>query len=85
MVRPRYPVFFHYLYCHKMKASRLKRLSKKDLTCSLTLFLYIPNQKGKRKARGVPQSQARTLPRNQEEEETDKLKRAQIEQTYEKD
>ena len=32
----------------------------------------------------VPQSQAATLPRHQEEEETDKTKQAQIEQTYEK-
>ena len=39
---------------------------------------------GKRKVQGVPQSQAAALPRHQEEEETDKTKQAQIEQTYEK-
>ena len=42
------------------------------------------SKKGKRKVQGVPQSQAATLPRHQEEEETDKIKQAQTEQTYEK-
>ena len=32
----------------------------------------------------MPKSQTAALPRRQEEEETDKTKRAQIEQTYEK-
>ena len=41
-------------------------------------------KKGKRKVQGVPQSEASALPRYQEEEETDKTKQAQIEQTYEK-
>ena len=41
-------------------------------------------KKGKRKVQGVPQSQTAVLPRQQEEEETDKTKQAQIEQTYEK-
>ena len=41
-------------------------------------------KKGKRKVQGVPQSQIAALPRHQEEEETDKSKQAQIEQTYEK-
>ena len=41
-------------------------------------------KKGKRKVQGVPQSQTAALPRHQEEEETDKFKQAQIEQTYEK-
>ena len=41
-------------------------------------------KKGKRKVQGVPQSQTASLPRPQEEEETDKSKQAQIEQTYEK-
>ena len=45
----------------------------------------IPSKKkGKRKVQGVPQSQTAALPRPQEEEETDKSKQAQIEQTYEK-
>ena len=44
-----------------------------------------PNvKKGKRKVQGVPQSQSAALPRAQEEEETDKSKQAQTEQTYEK-
>ena len=41
-------------------------------------------KKGKRKVQRVPQSQAAALPRHQREEETDKTKQAQIEQTYEK-
>ena len=41
-------------------------------------------QKGKRKVQGMPQSQTAALPRPQEEEETDKSKQAQTEQTYEK-
>ena len=36
----------------------------------------------KRKVQGVPQSQTAALSRHQEEEETDKSKQAQIEQTY---
>ena len=36
-----------------------------------------------RKVQGVPQSQTAALPRPQEEEETDKSKQAQTEQTYE--
>ena len=42
------------------------------------------SKKGKRQIQGVPQSQAAALPRHQEEEETDKTKQAQVEQTYEK-
>ena len=45
---------------------------------------YWHNKKGKRKVQGVPQSQTAALPRPQEEEETDKSKQAQTEQTYEK-
>ena len=45
----------------------------------------LPSKKnGKRKVQGVPQSQTAALPRHQEEEETDKSKQAQIDQTYEK-
>ena len=38
--------------------------------------------KGKRKVQGVPQSQTAAPPRPQEEEETDKSKQAQTEQTF---
>ena len=41
-------------------------------------------KKDKRKVQGVPQSQTAALPRPLEEEETDKSKQAQTEQTYEK-
>ena len=41
-------------------------------------------EKGNRKVQGVPQSQNAAFPGHQEEEETDKTKQAQIEQTYEK-
>ena len=44
----------------------------------------MPKKKGKRKVREVPQSQTVALPRHQEEEETDKSKQAQIEQTVRK-
>ena len=47
------------------------------------LELYVV-KKTKRKVQGVPQSQTEALPRPQEEEETDKSKQTQIEQTYEK-
>ena len=46
--------------------------------------MLTPLKKGKRKVQGVPQLQAAAHPRHQEEEETDKNKQAQIEQTYEK-
>ena len=39
-------------------------------------------KKGKRKVQGVPQSHTAALSRHQEEEETDKTKQAQIDQTY---
>ena len=42
------------------------------------------SKKGKRKVKGVAQSQTAALPRHQEEKETDKTKQTQIEQTYEK-
>ena len=45
----------------------------------------VHEKKGKRKVQGVPQSLTAALPRHQEEEETDKSKQAQIEQTYEKE
>ena len=48
-----------------------------------TNYLF-PYKKGKRKVQGVPQSQTAALPRPQEEEEADKSKQAQTEQTYEK-
>ena len=41
-------------------------------------------KKGKRTVQGVQQSETASLPRHQGEEETDKTKQAQIEQTYEK-
>ena len=47
-------------------------------------FRKIVGKKDKRKVQGVPQSQTAALPRPQEEEETDKSKQAQTEQTYEK-
>ena len=50
----------------------------------LTIFFKKNKRKGKRKVQGVPQSQTAALPRPQEEEETDKSKQAQTEQTYEK-
>ena len=51
---------------------------KKEIT------ILAKKKKGKSKVQGVPQSQTAALPRPQENEETDKSKQAQIEQTYEK-
>ena len=55
---------------------------------SLAFTIALPStniqKQSKRKVQGVPQSQTAALPRHQEEEETDKSKQAQIEQTYEK-
>ena len=53
----------------------------------LLVSFYIacfPIKKSKRKVQGVPQSQTAALPRPQEDEETDKSKQTQTEQTYEK-
>ena len=48
-------------------------------------FKYcLSTKNGKRKVQGVPQSQTAALRRHQEEEENDKSKQEQIEQTYEK-
>ena len=47
-------------------------------------FILGHSKKGKRKVQRGPQPQATAPPRHQEEEETDKSKHAQIEQTYEK-
>ena len=51
---------------------------------SYKVLCYRQCKKSKRKVQGVPQSQTAALPRPQEEEETDKSKQAQTEQTYEK-
>ena len=59
----------------------LESNKKNEKKCYFAIFI---KKKGKRKDQGVPQSQAAALPRHQEEEETDKTKQAQIEQTYEK-
>ena len=45
---------------------------------------YSGNVTSTKHEKGVPQSQTAALRRHQEEEETDKSKQAQIEQTYEK-
>ena len=55
-----------------------------EKNCIFTTFEPRLKKKGKRKVHEVPQSQTATLPRPQKEEETDKPKQAQIEQTYEK-
>ena len=62
------------------------------MNCNLETICTAPHhgvtiykkKNGKRKVQGVPQSQTAARPKHQEEEETDKSKQAQIEQTYEK-
>ena len=56
----------------------------KDSRFMTQLKFIFYEKAGKRKVQGVPQSQTTALPRPQEEEETDKYKQAQTEQTYEK-
>ena len=48
------------------------------------ISITLVRKKGKRKVQGVPQSQTAAFSRPQEEEETDKSKQAQTEQTNEK-
>ena len=60
--------------------SHVEQQWRDDITSKSTLK-YL-KKKGKRKVQGVPQSQTAALPRPQEEEETDKSKQAQTEQTY---
>ena len=48
------------------------------------LYSGFVQKKDKRKVQGVQQSQTTALPRHQEEEEINKTKQSQIEQTYEK-
>ena len=48
------------------------------------IYNFLIPKKGKRKVQGVPQTQTAVLPRHQEEEETERNKQAQIEQTYKK-
>ena len=62
------------------------RNNKTDISYESSAWQTITwnGKKGKRKVQVVPQSQTTALPRHQEEEETDKTKQTQIEQTYEK-
>ena len=60
----------------------IRSRSRTHFIKNTTLMRYMVAKEGKRK--GVPQSQTAALPRHQEEEETDKSKQVQIEQTYEK-
>ena len=77
---------------NKKKKIQLWALSMTGYSCTIEYIAGIINtcadllsrKKGKRKVQGVPQSQTAALPRPQEEEETDKSKQAQTEQTYEK-
>ena len=62
---------------------QLNRANSSD-TEAPVLDLKLCIKKGKRKVQGMQQSQTAALPRSQEEEETDKCKQAQTEQTYEK-
>ena len=59
-------------------------LKLKRVIILITLNVYTIPNKGNRKVQGVPTSKTAALSRHQEEEETDKSKQTQIEQTYEK-
>ena len=70
------------------------KIYRQKFVCNVCLYstvwlspvplLSLVIKKGKRKVQGVPESQDTALPRHQEQEETDKTKQKQIEQTYEK-
>ena len=69
------------LFCYERDF--MKSLSRENQADTIEAFKST-SKKGKRKVQGVAQSQTAALPRPQEEEETDKSKQAQTEQTYEK-
>ena len=73
-----------YTFCWKKVANHIPGCAEKGGHSARTAALCHIKEKGKRKVQGVPQSQTAALPRPQEEEETDKSKQAQTEQTYEK-
>ena len=78
-----------YLKCRLLQfLHRLLRVNNHNTTWTLSCLIWYSHvdkkKGGKRKVQGVPQSQTAALPRHQEEEETDKSKQAQTEQTYEK-
>ena len=58
--------------------TKTKGIVEKDKLIGYRIIRY---KKGKKKVKGMPQSQTATLPRHKKEEETDKTKQAQIEQT----
>ena len=67
----------------KMHREANLTLPQKCQTSCTPIILTTLEKKSKRKVQGVPQSQTAALPRPQQEEETDKSKQAQTEQTYE--
>ena len=76
-------LFIQYTYVHCIL--RCRRYFTKLLNFLEKLQICpVAQKQGKRKLQGGPQSQIAALPRHQEEEQTDKSKQAQIEQTYEK-
>ena len=60
----------------------VQQTSKINIFSAVYVCIRYNKRNGKRKVQEVPQSQTAALPRHQEEEETDKSKQAQIEQTY---
>ena len=72
-----------YLYLTLSFCFALSYIKHNDLSM-LFISIFLIFRKGKRKVQGVSLLQAAALPRYQEEEETDKTKQPQIEQTYEK-
>ena len=72
------------LACFQFRTMRSKSRTERMLKAFLSIITNLGVKNGKRKVQGVPQSQTATLPRRQEEEETDKPKQAQIEQMHEK-
>ena len=74
-------ILYTFLISHQKYELSEKKHSEGTDYLRRTISLF---KKGKRKVQGVPKSQTAALSRPQEEEETDKPKQAQTEQTYEK-
>ena len=86
----RHPLTIRVLGKKLTKLTKQKKLKKKSENYEQTICTFthhgqnICEKKSNRKVQVVPQSQTAALPRPKEEEETDKSKQAQTEQTYEK-
>ena len=78
------PPWFNYWFSFTLAHSRISHDRVLVYSCLFVVYSTrrFVSKIGERKVQGVPQLQAAAFPRHQKEEETDKAKQAQIEQTY---